>query len=66
MLTLFIFLPRRGPNRWRDYEFPKDILNWYCKTQRLPNPVWTSQEEVLFNGKTYNITNIGKDEQERE
>ena len=56
---LFSFC-RRGPNRWRDYQYPKDILSWYCKAQRIPEPVWVSNEEVLFNGVTYNINQFGK------
>ena len=50
---------RHGPNKWRDCMLPKDILNWYCKTQGLSDPVWNSSEEVEVNKKTYNIKNIG-------
>jgi hypothetical protein len=47
---------KRGPNRWRDSEFPKDILSWYCKSQRRPEPVWISNTEVMFNGITYTLS----------
>ena len=55
---------RRGPNRWRDYELPKDILSWYCKSQRYPEPVWMGTDEVLFNGATYTLDQFGKRERE--
>ena len=55
-----IFFFSNGPNRWRDYEFPKEILNWYSEKQECPIPVWNGSEQVEFNGKTYNLEDFSK------
>ena len=51
---------RRGVNKWRDYQLPKQILSWYCKTERLPEPVWMSDEEVMFEGQSFTLKQFGE------
>ena len=53
---LYIFtFQRRGSNKWRDCELPKDILSWYCLSQHMLPPKWVSDYEVVVDGVTHTL-----------
>ena len=52
-------LPKRyyvsGPFKWRDCEKPKEILEKWCSTQRLPSPAWFGNSKVKVAGQSYSL-----------
>ena len=52
---------RSGPNKWRDSEKPKDILQQFCLQHGLPDPVYPGNHVVQIGTETYTLTDFGED-----
>ncbi|XP_064383023.1 myoferlin-like isoform X2 [Halichondria panicea] len=49
-------MARRGPNKWRDMQFPVEILDDWCKTNNLPEPEWSPDHAyVIIDGTKYTL-----------
>ncbi|XP_071949270.1 myoferlin-like isoform X3 [Antedon mediterranea] len=44
-----------GPNVWRDAVTPTQVLQKYCKSNSLPDPVYYGASKLCFDGKMYNL-----------
>ncbi|XP_064630282.1 myoferlin-like isoform X1 [Lineus longissimus] len=44
-----------GPNRWRDAQKPKEILDNYCEMNHLAAPQWFGNNGVKVGGRVYNL-----------
>ena len=51
---------RTGPNKWRDTQKPKEILDDYCKKNNIPGPFYYGATKVTVDGKMYNLADFGK------
>lgn len=61
-----LFYYRRGPNKWRDMNYPVEILDDWCKTNNLPEPEWaTDHSSVIVDGTKYTLADFGECSRER-
>ena len=51
---------RTGPNKWRDTQKPKEILEEYCKKNNISGPFYYGATKVTVDGKMYNLADFGK------
>ena len=60
-MFVYCTVNRRGANRWRDYQLPKEILDWYCKAKSLQEQLqWISDEEVMFKRKRFTLKDLSE------
>ncbi|XP_063963953.1 myoferlin-like [Lytechinus pictus] len=47
-----------GPNKWRDQKTPRELLEDYCKLQKLPGPFFYGSTKLTMEGKMYNLADF--------
>lgn len=60
VLCVTCFYYRSGPNRWRDYAKPVEILETLCKLREFDPLEWDGTSKVKFHNHTYCLSDFGK------
>ena len=52
---------RRGPNKWRDFLLPCEILENWCREKNFPDPEWSPDHmSVVIDGTQYTLDQFGE------
>ncbi|XP_030841562.1 myoferlin isoform X6 [Strongylocentrotus purpuratus] len=47
-----------GPNKWRDQNTPREMLEEYCKQQKISGPFFYGSTKLTVEGKMYNLADF--------